>query len=201
MRLMRYNAKAEYSPGKSLVIADALSRSPLAPQVHRSSTEDDVKAHVDLVVSNLPVSPGRRNELQASTRDDSTLQAAIHCTITGWRRYEQDIPDNLKRLSNVRNLLPTSNALLMYESRIVVPASMRADMLDRIHRGHQGITKCLERVRVSVWWPEITRYVKRVVGAYKHCQMYRPSRQKEPLMMTPLPSQPFGKVAIDLCLH
>lgn len=201
MRLMRYNAKAEYSPGKSLVISDALSRSPLAPQMHRSSTEDDVKAHVDLVVSNLPVSPGRRSELQSSTSDDSTLQAAIHYTIAGWPRYEQDVPDNLKRLFNVRNLLSTSNALLMYEGRIVVPASMRADMLDRIHRGHQGVTKCLERVRVSVWWPEITRDVKRVVGACEHCQTYRPSQQKEPLMTTPLPSRPFGKVAIDLCLH
>ena len=57
MRLMRYNAKAEYSPGKTLVVSDALSRSPMNdPSV--SSTEEDVNLHVNLIESNLPVSPG-----------------------------------------------------------------------------------------------------------------------------------------------
>ena len=74
--VMRYNVKSEYSPGKTLVVSDALSRSPIEdPSV--SSTEEDVNLHVHLIESNLPVSPGKRSELQTSTRDDATIQSAI----------------------------------------------------------------------------------------------------------------------------
>ena len=104
MRLMRYSVKAEYSPGKTLVVSDALSRSPINdPSV--SSTEEDVDLHVHLIESNLPVSPGKRSELQTSTRDDATIQSAIGYTLRGWPRYEQDVPDDMKELFNVRSQL------------------------------------------------------------------------------------------------
>ena len=200
MRLMRYNAKAEYSPGKTLVVSDALSRSPMNDQ-SVSSTEEDVNLHVHLIESNLPVSPGKRSELHTSTRDDATLQSAIGYTLRGWPRYEQDVPDDMKELFNVRSQLSVSDGLLMYADRIVVPSPLRSDMLDRIHQGHQGITKCLERIKISVWWPEITKDVKRIVAACEHCQTFKPSQPKEPLLTTPLPSRPWEKLGIDLCLY
>ena len=44
----------------------------------------------------------------------------------------------------------------MKENRLVVPLSMRIDVLDRLHDAHQGITKCLERAKTSVWWPGLS---------------------------------------------
>ena len=48
MRLMRHGAIAEYTPGKTLVVADALSRSPVKNQ-ESSVLEDDVELHVRMV--------------------------------------------------------------------------------------------------------------------------------------------------------
>ena len=104
--------------------------------------------------------------------------------------FEQDVPDDMKELFNVRSQLSVSGGLLMYADRIVVPTSLRSEMLDRIHQCHQGITKCLDRIKISVWWPEITRDVKRTVAACEHCQTFKPSQPKEPLLTTPLPSRP-----------
>ena len=88
-------------------MSDALSRSPInKPSV--SSTEEDVNLHVHLIESNLPVSPGKRSELQTSKRDDATLQSAIGYTLRGWPRYEQDVPDDMKELFNVRSQLSVS---------------------------------------------------------------------------------------------
>ena len=101
----------------------------------------------------------------------------------------------------MRSQLSVSDGLLMYADRIVVPTSLRSEMLDRIHQGHQGITKCLERIKISVWWPEITKDVKRIVTACEHCQTFKPSQPKEPLLTTPLPSRPWEKLGIDLCLY
>ncbi|KAI0209769.1 hypothetical protein LSAT2_021983 [Lamellibrachia satsuma] len=63
----------------------------------------------------------------------------------------------------IRLVLSVSNGLLTYADRIVIPAALSADILDKIHAGHHGITKCQEQARVSVWWPGIQRDIKHVI--------------------------------------
>ena len=72
--------------------------------------------------------------------------------------------------------------------------------MEKIHTEHQGITKCLERVRVSVWWPGITPEIKPIVDACEHYLVHKPRQQTESLMITHLPTGPWHRVAVDLCL-
>ena len=200
MRLMRYKAVAEYAPGKTLVVADALSRSPMS-ETKSSILEQDIELYVQMIDSCLPMSTQRKEELQTCTRNDAILQSAIVFTLTGWPKYEKDVPDNLKQFFNVKELLSVSNGLLTYADRIVIPKDMQPEILDRIHDGHQGVVKCQERAKLSVWWPGISRDIKSIVAMCDHCQTYKPKQHKEPLMTTPLPSAPWQKIAIDLCMN
>ena len=75
---------------------------------------------------------------------------------------------------------------------------MREEILDRIHTGHQGITKCCERANLSVWWPGISKEIKTKVESCQFCQENQPSQRKEPLMTTDLPDRPWQKVSTDL---
>ena len=106
----------------------------------------------------------------------------------------------MKKLFNVRSQLSVSVGVLMYAD-IIGPTSLRSAMFDRIHQGHQGITKFLERIRISVWWPEITRNFKRIMAECEHCQTFKPSKPKEPLLTTPLSSPLWGTLGIDLYLY
>lgn len=54
MRLMRFSAVAEYAPGKTLVVADMLSRSPLACSKVEVDKDSDVACHVATVVGGNP---------------------------------------------------------------------------------------------------------------------------------------------------
>ena len=85
-------------------------------------------------------------------------------TLARWPKYEQDVPTQLLELFGVRGSLSVSNGLLTYGNRIIVPKDMRPAILDKIHQGHQGIGKCLERAKDSVWWPGISGDVKSIVA-------------------------------------
>jgi hypothetical protein len=52
-------------------------------------------------------------------------------------------------------------------TRIVIPHSLQNDILNRVHDGHQGIVKCRERARASVWWIGLSSQLEAVV---KNCQ-------------------------------
>lgn len=85
MRLMRFNLTAVHVPGKQLIVADALSRSPLS---HDSESETDhhVKAYVDAVIANKPMSLDKLREIREATQIDSELQAVIAGVRNGWHK-------------------------------------------------------------------------------------------------------------------
>lgn len=85
----------------------------------------------------------------------------------------------------------------MKGSRILVPQSMREDILSKIHHGHQGITKCRARARESVWWPGISTQIENFVRGCHQC-IQETSNRREPLMPTPFPERPWQQVGMDL---
>ena len=54
MRLMRFNGKVNYVPGKDMLVADTLSRSPVSTT--ESSSHEEIQAHVSDVQSSWQVS-------------------------------------------------------------------------------------------------------------------------------------------------
>ena len=86
-------------------------------------------------------------------------------------------------------------------SRIVIPGTLRADILERIHDGHQGLSKCRDRANAAVWWPGISSQLKHKVLSCQSCCELRRAQQKEPLISTPLPDRPWQRIALDLCEH
>lgn len=47
--------------------------------------------------------------------------------------------------------------------RIIVPHSLRPEILQRIHAAHLGIEKCRARARSAVFWPGINSAIDELV--------------------------------------
>ena len=87
--------------------------------------------------------------------------------------------------------------LLLYDERLVIPVNLRMDMLNKIHHGHLGMTKCRARAQQSVWWPGLSLAIQDLVGNCQTCKEQLPD-QREPLMASPLPDKAWERVGSDL---
>lgn len=199
MGLMRFNPTAEYAPGSTLVIADTLSRSPL-----RDSSQDthtDVECYVASVVNGIPATSQKMDSIRAATAGDVRLQKVIKYIELGWPAYINNTDPSVREFYPQKNELSVNDELVTRGNRIVIPEQLRNEIIDRIHDGHQGLTKCWERANTAVWWPGISSQIKQKVLSCRLCQEQRKGQRREPLIPTPLPDRPWKRIGIDLCEH
>ena len=196
LRLLKFSVKARYVPGKEMTVADTLSRSPTEGLV--SEGEHEVAAHVREVTSSWNVKDATMERIKEETKKDIVLQTTMRYTTEGWPQYKEDVQLAARPFYALRGELSIYDGLLLRGSRILIPESLRKEMLEKVHLGHMGITKCRERAAQSIWWPQIGSDIKDRVASCRHCLEKQPSYTSEPLLPTKLPDRPFQKVAVDL---
>ena len=86
----------------------------------------------------------------------------------------------------------------MRETRIVIPQSLRSEVLRLAHEGHRGIVKMKNRLRTKVWWPKIDHDAAQVCKSCHGCQVVGEFCAPEPMQRVEPPSGPWQDVAIDV---
>ena len=111
------------------------------------------------------------------------------------------VPENIHRYVGHRgNLSLTSDGLLLFNQRLLIPISTRQEKLEQLHSGHQGIGKCCRLAAHSVWWPNINHDIERYVQGCDPCAVTR-TQPTEPLLPSTVPDLPWQRLATDLFHH
>ena len=111
--------------------------------------------------------------------------------------------NNSKLSVEVKHYMPVSSelsvheGLLMRNKRIVIPKPLQAETLIAIHKGHQGITKCRECAKHSVWRPGLSKEVEAMVKNCSACCKTQ-TQYAEPMIPTQFLTLPEQRVEIDL---
>ena len=146
MKQMKYSFTAEYVKGTDLQDADAFSRAPTEqPSTKDVLTEDDISAHVSAVITNMPASTNKIQQIKQQVTKDETLQLVINTMTQGWPPTRAECNQLVKPFWDSRFELTVVDGLLLKGSRIVIPKRMQTDMLNRIHTGHMGIERSKRR--------------------------------------------------------
>lgn len=190
MKMQRYDFELIYTPGKHLILADVLSRAPESNSV--STTDEDIECHVNLVSTVLPVSDTKSRQIAEATEQDTELQRVIHNIDDGWPA------GSCPQFYHVYGDLSFVDGLLLKKGRIVIPQTLRIDVLNRIYEGHLGIEKCKGRARESVYWPGLNKDIETLISECETCQKHRSKQTKEPMIAMELPTAPWQKVGMDL---
>ncbi|XP_064597856.1 uncharacterized protein K02A2.6-like [Liolophura sinensis] len=99
---------------------------------------------------------------------------------------------------NLRDELTNEDGLILKGQQIVIPQSLRADMLHRIHSSHVGIEGCCRRARDCVYWPGMSAAVKDFIEKCDICRSYGSKQPKETLHPHVIPDRPWAKVGSDV---
>lgn len=196
LRVQKYDLRVTYTPGKYLVAADTLSRATETKS--QSTTETDVKTHVDMVISCMPVSDSRLCQIKEELLKDETMMSLKDVIISGWPAAKNDCPADIAAYWNFRDELSVAEGLILKGSKLVIPQSMRATVLRKIHEGHLGIEKCRRRARSVLFWPGINNDIAQLVERCDICRKYACKQTAEPLQPHEIPTRPWQRIGTDL---
>ena len=99
--------------------------------------------------------------------------------------------------AKVRAGLWEDRGLVIFGRCIVVPATKRKRVVDRLHDAHLGEERTLRRARQTVYWPGIDSDIRNKVRGCEPCQWLRPSQGPEELLRDPTPTFVFQEIAVD----
>ena len=138
LRMMRYDYDVVHVPGKELNTADFLSRLPLL-KTESDDLQNEVQAYIDPILEHLPATEEWFAEIQRHQEEDQILQ-----------KWMRQIKGEKMRKPMSYSDLSVKDGLIMKGKRIVIPETLQQEVLEQLHKGHQGMVKCEERARVSV---------------------------------------------------
>ena len=140
-------------------------------------------------------------DIKPATRNDATLTAVENAITTGnWQEHGLDQEVNKSDFQSFKILkdkLCTQDSLILRGHRLVIPEALREKIVDIAHEGHMGITKTKALLREKVWFPKIDQLVEKKVKSCLACQVTTPRNEREPLIMSELPSAPWTEVSVD----
>ena len=191
-KLMPYQFKVEYQPGHANA-ADFLSRSN--PVLLKRNSHKGAEEHICFVAQTSTPHALQYKTFQEHSKSDKLLRALKHSVINN----NFSPTGKLSTFYPVRNCLSVQENVILYNNKIIVPHSLRQQVLNLAHEGHQGVVRTKQRLRSKVWWPGMSAEVEKHIQHCHPCQVVGPAQKPTPLQMTPIPKAAWLLVGADLC--
>lgn len=192
MKIQSFDLNLEYTPGKSNVVADSLSR-PVLPAAETDEACDVCPISVDF--------PHQEpTALRAAQLEDPEVMKIL-------KDFEEE--DDFSRWTD-RGYYIAEGVLFRIdpdgdseEPQLVVPRTMREDLMKELHdaptAGHLGVERTLKKMKERYYFPQMRQYVTQYLKACDLCQAFKPSNLKPAgLLQTPVMHRRFEVLAMDL---
>lgn len=197
IKVQGYNFTVRHKAGIDNILPDVLSRLP-NPHTAEEFELDKSVDNIDLDIDMLNFSYDKQSHIRNEVICDTTLSKLIQIIYEGWPTTMKDLPVDIRPYWNYRDELGVSNGILFKGNQVIIPESIRMDILKQLHEGHQGIEKTRRLARQYVYWPNFNKDIEKLCSSCKFCQEQQPKQAKEPIISHERPNKKWQKVGTDL---
>ena len=192
LKLQRYQFSVRYKRGKELYAADTLSRAPVADYPSAANTKQEYEVF-RLEIAEMDIEPNRvtsetMQRIKQETAKDSVL--AFH--------FWKETPEHLREYWSFRDEISVYDGVVYRSHQVIVPSSLREEMLHKTHKAHQGADSSIRRARESLFWPGKQTAIKEKCLSCGLCAQYVNKRPQEPMKYHTIPIRPWSKIRADL---
>ena len=164
-----------YFSGKENILGDTLSRACLQ-ETAEEIPEKELDAENHMMQENTVAILQKIDETQNGTRKDMIMIMLI--------KYGQknELQKEVKCFWPFREELSLTDGIIYKGERIVIPISMRKDLLKQLDKSHRDVEKTKWRARSAVYWPEMNKEIEKEVSqcaAFKETQNPHPSVKRK----------------------
>jgi hypothetical protein len=115
----------------------------------------------------------------------------------GFPSNKTDLDEKYSNFWNYRNSLHVHDQVIMFQDRVVVPPSLRHEILDSLHAAHGGPAAMISIAQSTVFWPGISHDIERERQTCRPCNKNAPSQPRLEPVPPIFPTTPFEAIVSD----
>ncbi|UYV75530.1 K02A2.6-like [Cordylochernes scorpioides] len=189
LRLQRYNLEVKYKPGKQMYISDCLSRKYLMKTGDRNELNFEVYLNDD-------------KSIYQEIENIKLIEFVNISTATAEQIRQQNLKikqcKEAKEYWKFRDELTEQDGIIYKGQKVIIPKTLRSELLNRVHASHHGVAASLAKARPAIFWPGMNQSIKETVEKCKACLAYQPNQTKETLMCHETSILPWNKIGMDI---
>ena len=134
--------------------------------------------------------------VKEATASDESMRQLSSLIQNGFPEYQQLSPE-LRPYQRLSGSLSVVDGVILAGSRLVIPPTLRPNILSALHAAHQGVSSMATRAADSVYWPNLITDLHRVREGCVHCHKVAKSNPMQPPSEYTAPEFPFQKICAD----
>ncbi|XP_061170264.1 uncharacterized protein LOC133179549 [Saccostrea echinata] len=108
------------------------------------------------------------------------------------------MPPDIQFYHTFRDELVSQDGLIFKGYRIVIPLTLKDEILQKVHSSHIGIQGCYRRTKESLYWPNMMKDIETYIKKCHVCATIQGEQGKETLISHEIPDRPWQKIGTDL---
>ena len=123
---------------------------------------------------------------------------ALHSLVSEGAPEDRTLwPETLLPYYQHRQFLFAVDSIVLLHDRPVIPAGLRAGILDHLHAGHSAVTSMYARATSCVYWPNMRDDIVKMRAGCAFCNTIAPSNPSPPPHPIINPAFPFSDICAD----
>ena len=141
------------------------------------------------------------DRVREATSSDVDMHTLDEMATDGIPDSKTEVPETIRDYHQYRENITSTDGVILYKDRVIVPPSLRGEVLSTLHAAHQGVSMMTARAESSVFWPGISANISPTRKNCEHCHRMAPSQPGAPPTPPTPVVYPFQAVCSDFFVH